>query len=121
MEEELFITLEEINNILLLSLKGDLSKTSGEQLLKYYQWEKGLPNNQSVLVISFEEVNYINSAGIAYLIRLFRLLNDNHIQIRAFGLEYHYKKMFDIVGLSRYLTHYPSQWASFEGFESKQD
>lgn len=119
MEEELIITAEEINDILLLRLKGDVTKTSGEQLLHYFPWEQGLPNNKSILVISFENTHYINSAGIAYIIRLCRLLHDNDFIIRAFGLEYHYEKMFQIVGLSKYLTHFPNEWAAMEGLESE--
>jgi stage II sporulation protein AA (anti-sigma F factor antagonist) len=118
MEEELIITSAEMNDTILITLKGDLTKTSGEKLLDFHQWDLGLPNNLSILIISFEYVNYINSAGIAYMIRLCRLLNANNITIRAFGLEYHYEKMFSIVGLSRYLSHYPSQWAAVEGLES---
>lgn len=118
MEEELIITSEVVNETLLITLKGDLTKTSGERLLHFHQWEQGLPNNLSILIINFDHVNYINSAGIAYLIRLCRLLNGNHITIRAFGLEYHYEKMFSIVGLSRYISHYPSQWAAVDGIEN---
>jgi len=119
MEEELIITTEEIHDILLLRLNGDLTKTSGEHLLHYFPWEQGLPNNKSILVISFEKTNYINSAGIAYIIRLCRLLNDNSVIIRAFGLEYQYEKMFHIVGLSKYLTHYPSEWAAMEDLQNE--
>ncbi|KEF37767.1 hypothetical protein M670_03071 [Schinkia azotoformans MEV2011] len=118
MEEELIITSEVMNDTLLITLKGDLTKTSGEKLLKFHQWEQGLPNNLSIFIINFDDVHYINSAGIAYLIRLCRLLDGNHITMRAFGLEYHYEKMFSIVGLSRYLSHYPSQWAAVEGIEN---
>lgn len=112
MEKELMIESEDREYGLVLHLTGDLTKKSGETLLRYYSWDKGLPNDQTRLFINFVQVNYINSAGIAYLIRISKLLHDQGIEIRAFGLDYHYEKMFHIVGLNKFITFYPSEWAA---------
>lgn len=114
MEEELNISVEHHDHSLILRLIGDITKISGETLLKYHTWEKGLPNNEKILIINFNRVNYINSAGIAYLIRVSKLLFEQGIEIRAFGLEYHYEKMFHIVGLNKFIKFYPSEWAAME-------
>ncbi len=113
MEEELLITFEQKEDKVIVRLQGDITKTSGEKILKCYQGEEGLPNNAKMLLLDFAQVNYINSAGIAYLIRLARSLN--HFDIRAFSLSYHYEKMFHIVGLSKFMKFYPSEWAAIEG------
>lgn len=115
MEQEIDISLEEHKGVFLLKLTGDLTKTTGEKLLKYHPWENGLPDGCSILVIDFEEVPYINSAGIAYLFRMAKLLHENGVSIRTFGLEYHYEKMFHIVGLTKFIQFYPSEWAAVEG------
>ncbi|WP_102344802.1 STAS domain-containing protein [Bacillus sp. Marseille-P3661] len=112
MNKELLITSEQAEERLVLRLEGDITKTSGEQLLRFYNWDLDFVGK--FLLIDFSKVNYINSAGIAYIIRLSRILNEKGIVIRAFGLEYHYEKMFQIVGLTKYLTHYPSEWAASE-------
>ncbi|HHY74238.1 MAG TPA: STAS domain-containing protein [Bacillus bacterium] len=116
MEEELEIIMpdKENNDVSFLQLTGDLTRASGERLLKYYPWEQGLPNGRNILVINFTNVNYINSAGIAYLFRVCKLLHKNNVLIRTFGLEYHYEKMFHIVGLTKYMKFYPSEWAAVE-------
>ncbi|NSL51862.1 STAS domain-containing protein [Calidifontibacillus erzurumensis] len=114
MEAELIISLNDHKDVCLLQLTGDLTKTSGEKLLKYYDWENGLPNDKNILVVDFTKVNYINSAGIAYLFRMSKLLHEKQVSIRTFGLEYHYEKMFQIVGLTKFLKNYPSEWAAIE-------
>lgn len=114
MNEELVIKIETQDQHQLLQLEGDLTKASGESLLKYYPWENGLPRGVSVLIINFDKVNYINSAGMAYLIRMSQLLFRRQVEIRAFGLEYHYEKMFHIVGLNKFMSFYPSEWAAMD-------
>lgn len=111
-QEELHITGEHKKNAFVLRLKGDITKKSGEELLKWMDWEGGLPEQLPRLVLDLSSVTYINSAGIAYLIRLVRLGNAGAFETACFGTSYHYEKLFVMVGLTRWLTIYPSEWAA---------
>lgn len=111
---ELEIKCETKKEVFLLRLAGDLTKVSGDELLKWHAWEAGLPEGAARLVIDFSQVPYINSAGIAALIRLVRIGKDGLYQAGCFGVNYHYEKLFKMVGLTRWLTIYPSEWTALE-------
>ncbi|MBP1933499.1 STAS domain-containing protein [Ammoniphilus resinae] len=111
---ELQIQAKLNKGVYLVQLTGDITKKSGKQLLDWHHWEAGLPGQSKRLVLDFGRVNYINSAGIGDLIRLVRMGKDGLYQSGCFGLNYHYEKLFHMVGLTRWLTIYPSEWAALD-------
>jgi len=111
-KQELIIQGERKKDVYLLRLQGDITKPSGEELLRWVDWEKGLPDQLPRLVLDLSSVPYINSAGIAYLIRLVRLGQEGGFETSCFGVSYHYEKLFQMVGLTRWLTICPSEWAA---------
>lgn len=114
MEKELTVKEEQKQGSLLLHLSGDITKTSGDTLLRFRKWEDGLDEGSHSLIINFTEVSYINSAGIASLIRLVRLGTRGGYQTGCYGLHYHYEKLFKMVGLTKYMEIFPSEWAAVE-------
>ncbi|KUO73012.1 MAG: hypothetical protein APF81_23960 [Desulfosporosinus sp. BRH_c37] len=70
-----------------------------------------LPPSQEIkaVVLNFSKVEYINSAGIALLIRVVRLAREKPIAVLAHGLNSHYEKIFNMVGLTNYLYIYPNE------------
>lgn len=116
MEQELTIRDEWNAGVYILHLSGDLTRTSGERLLKHRDWQNGLAENSRALLLDFTNVQYINSAGIAALIRLVRLGAGAQELYRSgcYGLSYHYEKLFRMVGLERFLAVYPSEWAAVD-------
>lgn len=61
----------------------------------------------SLLFIDFSKVRYINSTGIAILIRLINFSRSNNIEMRALGLSPHYHEIFKITRLGDYITVVP--------------
>jgi stage II sporulation protein AA (anti-sigma F factor antagonist) len=116
--KELTIREEIKSNTYILRFTGDITKDSGNMLLLWRNWENGLPEGIKVLIADFSKINYINSAGIAALIRLFRIGRDGLYKSRSFGLNYHYEKLFRMVGLDKYLTFYPSEWSALDSISS---
>jgi anti-anti-sigma factor len=57
----------------------------------------------SRLIIDFSDVSYINSTGIAVLMRLINLSREADIALAASGLSTHYKEIFDITKLGDYI------------------
>lgn len=55
------------------------------------------------LLLDFTEVDYINSAGIALLIKLLRGTRAAGTTVRVIGLSDHYRRIFRMVGLTQYL------------------
>lgn len=116
---ELTIKEEIKSGVYLLRLSGDITKNSGDVLLQWRNWESGLPDGLTTLLVDFSRVSYINSAGIAALIRLFRIGNGGLYRSGCFNLHYHYEKLFIMVGLNKYLKLYPSEWSAIEEMNSK--
>ncbi|MDT3705113.1 MAG: STAS domain-containing protein [Thermincola sp.] len=121
MTAELIIKEEIKEGVFLLHLTGDITKTSGDELLRWRKWEEGLPEGIPCLIINFDEVQYINSAGIAALIRLVRLGVNDRYRSGCYGLSYHYEKLFTMVGLTKYIRIFPSEWAAVDGIKLIND
>jgi anti-anti-sigma factor len=102
----------------ILRLEGEITKNSGDELLRLRNWESGLSEGETSLLLDFSKVTYINSAGIAALIRLFRMRSNGLYQSICFGLNYHYEKLFIMVGLNKYITIYPNEWIAFDRIKS---
>ena len=54
--------------------------------------------------LDFGAVDYINSTGIALIVRLLAEARRDHRQVRARGLTEHYREIFRITRLSDYVT-----------------
>jgi anti-anti-sigma factor len=57
-----------------------------------------------VIELDFGAVDYINSTGIALIVRLLAEARRDHREVRARGLSEHYREIFRITRLSDYLT-----------------
>lgn len=114
---ELEIVEEVKDQVLILHLNGDITKTSGDTLLLWKPWEQGLDNGIIGVALDFSKVDYINSSGIASLIRLVRLLSKGQYSVGCYNLQFHYEKLFKMVGLLKIMTIYPSEWAAVTGID----
>lgn len=111
MKQRLHVATRQAGHAWVIDLQGDLTKSAEVELLELHQWEKGLPNSCTALVLNFKEVGYINSLGIAILIRIVRALYKAECPAFAFGLTPHYKKLFRMVGLTEYMTIYDDEYS----------
>lgn len=96
------ITSQEKENIRILHLYGDLTE-SNINLTDYIK-----PSDRA-LILNFSEVNYINSAGIAQLICLLRETQEKKLTVLIHSVSSHYQKIFEMVGLTKYLFLYPDE------------
>jgi anti-anti-sigma factor len=56
------------------------------------------------VVLDFGDVDYINSTGIALIVRLLAEARRDHREVIAEGLSAHYREIFRITRLSDFLT-----------------
>jgi anti-anti-sigma factor len=90
-------------------LEGDLSHQSEDALYGLRDWERTPESGRRFVVFNLTRVSYINSIGIAVLIRIVRALRQGGCQVFAYGATPHYQKLFRIVGLSEHMPIYPSE------------
>lgn len=86
----------------LMRLFGDVTSDAEEALQKA---QSNLPTeHRNKLVLDLNQTHYINSAGIAAFIGLLNRVNDAGGHLKMAGLNKHFKKVIDTVGLSDYIS-----------------
>jgi anti-anti-sigma factor len=85
-----------------LELSGDLTYRFAEQIEADFL--NLICNGISSLYLDFSKVRYINSTGIALLIRLINLSRRNNVELKASGLSTHYQEIFKITRLGDSIT-----------------
>ena len=97
--------LERQNNVTLLHIQGDITAQSEPVINEAYKKadEQGAAQK---IIIQFEEDVYINSGGIAVLIQILAQTQKKNQQIGIAGLSDHFKKIFNMVGISKFAGIY---------------
>ncbi len=90
-----------------LDLKGEINGFGQEALdAAYAEAEKGDPE---AIILNFEEVDYINSTGIALIVGLLAKARAAKRRLLAYGLSEHYLEIFNITRLSDFVGVYPDE------------
>ena len=84
-----------------LRLRGDLDSKADETLSNAYRDVATVGSPQ--LTLDFGEVGYINSTGIALVVRLLADARRDGRGVRAVGLTPHYREIFRITRLSDFM------------------
>ena len=100
------ITFQKRGEVTLLDIKGDITAFSESFLNDAYK-NSNSEDTKKVL-FKFEDKAYINSGGIAVLIQIFVQARRNNQAIGITGLSEHFKKVFDMVGITKFAVVHPS-------------
>ena len=99
--------------ITVLRFAGDITSTSQTAVLGTYQ---GLPASAKRILLDFSKVEYLNSSGIALIIQMMIAANKQGQTIQTFGLTPHFRKVFTMVGITKYTTLHPDEEAACASF-----
>ena len=90
-----------------LDLRGEINGF-GQEILDaaYAEAEMGDPE---AIILNFEEVDYINSTGIALIVGLLAKARASKRRLLAYGLSEHYVEIFNITRLSDFVGVYPDE------------
>jgi len=105
MEQTNQFQLEQQNDITLMHIQGDITAQSEPVINAAYKKADDQGAAQKIL-IQFEEDAYINSGGIAVLIQILAHTQKKNQQIGITGLSDHFKKIFNMVGISKFAGIY---------------
>ena len=100
------ITFETHGLVILLDIKGDVTTDSDPFLKQAYQ--DANDQGASKILLKLQQGAYINSGGIAVLIQLLAETKRNNQQIGITGLSDHFKKIFSMVGITKFANIYDS-------------
>jgi len=85
-----------------LALRGDIDIAADDILSTAYA--EATSAGATRILLDFGGVDYINSTGIALIVRLLAEARRDHREVVALGLSDHYREIFRITRLSDYLT-----------------
>jgi anti-anti-sigma factor len=106
MMEQNEITVETKGTVAVLGVGGDVTSSSEPFFNEaYHHSEVG---GTSKIILRFDEEAYINSGGIAVLIQLLAEAKRNRQRVCITGLSEHFKKVFHMVGITRFADIFPS-------------
>ena len=94
------VALEKHGPVVILKIQGDITSFSEPFLNQAYKDA----NDQGAekLLLHLQEGAYINSGGIAVLIQILAQTKKNSQQISITGLSEHFKKIFNMVGITKF-------------------
>jgi anti-sigma B factor antagonist len=101
--------------ITVLRYAGDVTSASEAAVLGTY---KGLPGSTKRIILDFSEVDYLNSSGIALIIQMMIAASKSGQTVQIFGLKPHFKKVFTMVGITRYTTLHPDEQTACAAFSA---
>ena len=84
-----------------IHIHGDLSGAADAELTGAY--DEAHAAGISVLTLDFGQAAYINSTGIAVLVRILAAGRRDGIEVRARGLSPHYIEIFEITRISDFM------------------
>jgi anti-anti-sigma factor len=114
MNRDIEISISKNNDVSMLNIKGDVTAVTGEKLEDAY--EKISADGAKKILLLFDKESYINSGGIAFLISVASESKKREQSIRLTGLSDHFQKIFYMVGLTKYMSLFPSGEAALKDF-----
>lgn len=89
-----------------VSLHGDINAGARERLDEAYSEAE---RAGTAVMLDFDDVDYINSTGIALIVGVLARARAANLSVVAFGLSDHYRQIFQITRLSDFVGIYPDQ------------
>ncbi|MBI2570050.1 MAG: STAS domain-containing protein [Candidatus Schekmanbacteria bacterium] len=114
MDKETRISRSTEGDVAILTVAGDITGFSENDLAQAHKevLEQGLGK----LILSLEGVDYINSAGIAVFIDLFMRSEQHAQKVAICGLKPYFRKIFKMVGLTKFTALYTTKEEAIESF-----
>lgn len=120
MEAGVEITSSREGNIWCIRIEGELTRNAEGQLFGMYPWLHGQSDVRFIL-FDMRHLNYLNSAGIALVIRFVREARHRQHSAFAFGVSAHYQKIFRIVGLTSYMELFADEYSAIETLRARSE
>jgi anti-sigma B factor antagonist len=93
--------------VVVLDLLGEINGFAQETLDAAYAEAES--NDPEAILLNFEEIDYINSTGIALIVGLLAKARVSKRRLVAFGLSDHYVEIFNITRLSDFVGVFPDE------------
>jgi anti-sigma B factor antagonist len=86
----------------IIDVRGEITAASETQLMDAYAAASG--DRTRAIILNFTGLEYMNSTGIGLLVTLLVRANRQRQQVRAYGLNEHYRQIFELTRLDEAIT-----------------
>jgi len=94
-------------NVVVIDLHGEINAAAEAKMEQLYSQASHL--NPKTVLLNFEDVDYINSTGIALIVQLLSQAREAGCRLLSYGLSDHYIEIFQITRLAEFLEIYPDE------------
>ncbi len=94
----------------IIEIKGGLTAVAETTLMDAFT--RASEDGVQVILLNFEGLTYMNSAGIGLLVRLVIRAQRQSQQILAFGLQEHYRRIFELTRLQEVIHVHETEAAA---------
>ena len=101
------VEVRQERGVVVLDLRGEINGFAQEALDAAYSEAES--KDPEAILLNFEEVDYINSTGIALIVGLLAKARASHKRLLACNLSEHYVEIFEITRLSDYIGVFPDE------------
>jgi anti-sigma B factor antagonist len=108
------VTVKEVNEVSVLSFEGNLDTNTAPQAQE--QIDQLIDSGSSRILINFNELNYISSAGLRVLLATAKKLKATSGDLKICGLNQTVQEVFDISGFSSILSVVATEEDALAGF-----
>ncbi len=108
------VTVKEVNKVSVLSFEGNLDTNTAPQAQE--QIDQLIDGGSSRILINFNELNYISSAGLRVLLATAKKLKATSGDLKICGLNQTVQEVFDISGFSSILSVVATEEDALAGF-----
>jgi|SRR5919109_3659908 anti-sigma B factor antagonist len=95
-----------------IDIKGDMTAASEDVLMEAYG--RASVDGVRVIVLSFEDLEYMNSGGIGLLVTLLVRAQRQRQRVLAYGLSDHYRQIFELTRLDEAVGIHDSEDEALE-------
>ena len=101
MSDRFTVTIRMDDKTPVMELVGQIDADAEAELLA--GWERIAAGSDRIL-LDFARTEYINSTGLALIVRILARARAERCEVHAFGLSDHYREIFQITRLADFLT-----------------
>lgn len=99
--------VREREGVAVIDLAGQIDAGADEELTRAYAEARELET--STVLLNFEDVDYINSTGIALVVGLLARARTSGTRFLSAGLSDHFRQIFEITRLADFMELYPDE------------
>ena len=115
MKENTDIKLQQQGDVTIMDVRGDITSYSESIFKEVYQ--QVLDQDPRKIILKIEKFAYINSGGIALIIQTLYKITENNQLAAIAGVSPHFKKIFNMVGITKFAKIYDTVEVALEGFD----